>query len=659
MGGPLGGNLDFSDALRSWQQGDAAAAARAARRLIALGPAAAEPHMLLALAGAPAAPERELARFRRATAIAPRDGGVWRDFGVFCRDLGDAPGSFSAFVKAYDLGVRDPMVLNSIARHLIVTHSMLTAAGGEQRTALHFLSELFSAHPELRQAHRHEQVEAMTFSPHVPGDGVTAADVAEAFANPGGRTRALVRYVLEFIKVSDAGTALVRLGAGVPQPDLMARLAGDAALLALLRSAPVEDWELEQGLTSLRRDLLKAVGDPAALRLSVALAIQCHLNEFIFAETPEDRRQVEALVERVRAELRSGGSPLPLTVAAIATYRRLGEALPEIEPGLEPAGLGDIARLHFTEPREEAQLAAAMPNLTPIGDEVSAAVRAQYERHPFPVWISARIGGRRPLAELIADNLPALPLPPGLPDPCSLLIAGCGTGLHAIELATHIHTSRALAIDLSLRSLAYAQRKARALGVDEIAFAQADLLELSGFGERFDVISSIGTLHHTRNMREAWRVLRGLLKPRGLMHIGLYSRIGRDRIEETRRLIRNEGLESTDEAIRAFRRQISAKRPDLFRMLTGTAPFYTTSELRDLVFHVQESQHDLLEIGGILDELDLEMLGLHVHPEIRARYRDAFPEDPAMISVANWHRFEIDNPGTFTNMYQFWVRSRR
>jgi SAM-dependent methyltransferase len=216
-----------------------------------------------------------------------------------------------------------------------------------------------------------------------------------------------------------------------------------------------------------------------------------------------------------------------------------------------------------------------------------------------------------------------------------------------------------LAIDLSLRSLAYGQRKARALGLEEIAFAQADLMELAAFPERFDVVSSIGTLHHTRDMRAAWRVLRGLLKPRGLMHIGLYSRIGRDRIEETRRLIREKGLASTDAAIRGFRRQIGAERPDLFRMLAGTGPFYSTSELRDLVFHVQESQHDLLEIGGILDELDLEMLGLHVHPEVRARYRAAFPDDPAMTSVANWHRFEVENPATFTNMYQFWVRARR
>lgn len=653
--------MDFADALRCWQQGDAAGAARITRGLIALGPATAQAHMLLALAGASAAPARELARFRRATATDPADGAVWRNLGVFCRDLGDEAGALTAFVKAYDRGVRDSLVLHSIARHLVANCSMLTAAGGQPRTALHFFSELFRTHPDLRPVHRHEQVEAMTFSPFVSGDGVTATDIAEAFANPGGRARALVLYARDFVRASEAGAALAHLQNGALLPALAPRLANDTALLALLRSTPVEDWELEQGLTALRRALLKEGGDPALLRLSVALAVQCHLNEFIFEETPEDRHLVEELIERVRADLRSGGGPAPLVVAAIATYRRLGEVLPELESWLNTADpeLGEIARLHFTEPREEARLAAAMPSLTPIVDGTSAAVRAQYERHPYPAWTTARLGHKRPIADLIADNLPALPLPPGLPDPCSLLIAGCGTGVHAIELASHINTSRALAIDLSLRSLAYGQRKARALGMSEIAFAQADLMELSGYGERFDVISSIGTLHHTRNMREAWRVLRGLLKPRGLMHIGLYSRIGRVGIEDTRRLIQTQGLESTDEAMRAFRRRIMTERPDLFGMLRTDQSFYSMSQLRDLVFHVQETQHELPEIGGILEELDLDMLGLHVHPEVRARYCDAFPDDPAMTSIANWHRYEIDNPTTFIGMYQFWVRSRR
>ena len=93
--------MDFDDALRSWQQGDAAGTARITRGLIALGPSTGQAHMLLALAGASSAPARELARFRRATATDPLDGAIWRNLGVFCRDLGDQSGAFAAFMSTF------------------------------------------------------------------------------------------------------------------------------------------------------------------------------------------------------------------------------------------------------------------------------------------------------------------------------------------------------------------------------------------------------------------------------------------------------------------------------------------------------------------------------------------------------------------------------
>ena len=46
-----------------------------------------------------------------------------------------------------------------------------------------------------------------------------------------------------------------------------------------------------------------------------------------------------------------------------------------------------------------------------------------------------------------------------------MLIAGCGTGQHAIETAQRFPAARVLAIDLSLTSLAYALRKTREIGV--------------------------------------------------------------------------------------------------------------------------------------------------------------------------------------------------
>ena len=59
----------------------------------------------------------------------------------------------------------------------------------------------------------------------------------------------------------------------------------------------------------------------------------------------------------------------------------------------------------------------------------------------------------------------------------TILIAGCGTGRHSIETATRFKSSKDLAIDLSLASLAYAQRKTEEFRIENIKYMQADILD--------------------------------------------------------------------------------------------------------------------------------------------------------------------------------------
>ena len=63
-----------------------------------------------------------------------------------------------------------------------------------------------------------------------------------------------------------------------------------------------------------------------------------------------------------------------------------------------------------------------------------------------------------------------------------VLIAGCGTGQHAIETGRRFAGASVLAVDLSLTSLSYAFRKTRELGLQNIAYAQADILKLGAIG---------------------------------------------------------------------------------------------------------------------------------------------------------------------------------
>ena len=77
-----------------------------------------------------------------------------------------------------------------------------------------------------------------------------------------------------------------------------------------------------------------------------------------------------------------------------------------------------------------------------------------------------------------------------------ILIAGCGTGRHSIGVAQQFERSKVLAIDLSAASLGYAKARTGALGVTNIDYAQADILQLGATGRTFDMIQSAGVLHH-------------------------------------------------------------------------------------------------------------------------------------------------------------------
>ena len=85
--------------------------------------------------------------------------------------------------------------------------------------------------------------------------------------------------------------------------------------------------------------------------------------------------------------------------------------------------------------------------------------------------------------------------------------------------------------------------------------------------------------------------------------------------------------------------------------------FYSTSTVRDLLFHVQEHCFTIPQISKILKDLHLEFLGFYFNnKDIKKKYKKVFPKDKSCNSLNNWHQFEINNPNIFTEMYQFWVK---
>jgi len=99
-----------------------------------------------------------------------------------------------------------------------------------------------------------------------------------------------------------------------------------------------------------------------------------------------------------------------------------------------------------------------------------------------------------------------------------VLDAGCGMGRFAevcIEAGAEVH-----AIDLSTA----VEAAARNLGHrPNASFYQADILQLPFKDGSFDIIYSIGVLHHTPSTKQAFLALTRLLRPGGRIAIWVYS----------------------------------------------------------------------------------------------------------------------------------------
>lgn len=448
--------------------------------------------------------------------------------------------------------------------------------------------------------------------------------------------------------------------------DAAAKLAAIPLLRRLMALSTLKDLAVETVLTAFRRSMLDGAMDdrdplPGALPFAAALAHHCFLNEYVFAETDAERELVERLENRIAHGAEQNGRPSPHDIAVLAAYRPLHgyRWAAALQDGTWPDDVSEVVTRQVTEPLTEQALRLDMPQMTPVADAVSQSVQAQYEENPYPRWTKFPAQQKpKSIGSLLRDA----PLrfeakdyrSPERPD---ILIAGCGTGYQPLLAAYRYANARILAVDLSLASLAYARRKTREAGVDTIDFAQADILGLGEMDREFDLIECVGVLHHLAEPLAGWEILAGLLRPGGVMKVGLYSEAARRDVVAARALIAECGFEATPDGIRRCRAEIQKRARSGDAEMTSIAErnsFFTASECRDLLFHVQEHRFTLPQIEEALTQLDMKFLGFEMGPATISDFRRAHPGQ--LASLAHWHRYEQTHPDTFRGMYQFWAQ---
>jgi hypothetical protein len=141
------------------------------------------------------------------------------------------------------------------------------------------------------------------------------------------------------------------------------------------------------------------------------------------------------------------------------------------------------------------------------------------------------------------------------------------------------------------------------------------------------------------------------------MFLGFYSELARRHLVRAREIIAARGYSGTPDDIRRFRQYFAVHSSEVERQSLSQFPdFFSTSDCRDLLFHVQEHRLTLSQIESFLADFRLHFIGFELDRSVLHQYRARFAEDPTGTDLRSWASFEADNPDTFVGMYQFWIQ---
>ncbi len=432
-------------------------------------------------------------------------------------------------------------------------------------------------------------------------------------------------------------------------------------LRELMSVCPLPDLELEELFKQLRASILENIsslkeGSPELLRFQSALALQCFTNEYVYSQSKNEEKAINVLEKKIKELLSNNEQPSPQMILILASYKALYK-YDWCQSLIVTNQIQEVFTRQVEEPNQEEKLKLNLPILEEISNKVSSKVRQQYEESPYPRWVNLGLNLEpAPISKVVDDiKLKLHDNKITKAKNSNILIAGCGTGQHSITTAARFKSSKVLAIDLSLSSLAYAKRKTEELAIENIEYMQADILDLAQLNKQFDIIESVGVLHHMDNPMKGWKVLTDCLKPGGLMLIGLYSELARQHIVKIREEISQKGIGSIDSEMRSFRETIIRSDIDHHKLTVKYSDFYSLNTLKDFLFHVQEHRFTIPLIKDHLNKLELKFCGIE-SSRIVSHFKQTNKNKEDLYDLDKWQAYEEANPRVFAEMYQFWCQ---
>ena len=454
-------------------------------------------------------------------------------------------------------------------------------------------------------------------------------------------------------------------------------LLSDELLLNTLQHTTVSDIELERTLVKIRHVCLNIAMNgiaPGGLvdgdyAFPVSLACQCHHVEYCYVVDDREEGLLKNLEYEIQTDMLGPGLQECLSVLRVivyAMYKPLNQlaCFDQISKHWHALNLGALNLLlkrQVEDACREQQLRASIHTLTPVRLELSRAIESEYDASPYPRWLSTGTYAPGSCREIFRQRYPGFEDQGADPRPLQVLVAGCGTGRHAIVAASRFSGAQVLAVDLSMASLCYAQRVADELGVTNISFQQADIMELPATGLKFHVIEAGGVLHNMESPLETIGIFADILENHGLLYISTYRKAARIPVLDARAVVRENGISKAPDGIRQARQLVSrlAETNPGFRKMTKWRDFFTLNEARFLLFDVHEHTFEVDELYDMFEEKGLRVLGFDLETQQDMQiYRRLNPGDQSVSDRDKVRAFEIENPSSFSGQYRCWCQKK-
>jgi len=441
-------------------------------------------------------------------------------------------------------------------------------------------------------------------------------------------------------------------------------------VLYFLERIAIRDTGVEIFFIKIRQIILeevildpKKINDKYFISFVKSISKNCFNNEYSWMESLEETHEIKKLTKIVESRFLEEGKAFSIEILILSSYQQLFnyQELRNYILGNKNSDLKAITKEQILDFIEEEEIEKDIKKITSISNTISLKVSHQYESHPYPRWNFESI--KYPKNYNYFDYIKASCNKKLLNDKKikKLLVAGCGTGRHPINIALLDSKIEIHAIDLSIKSLAYAARKANEMGIRNIKWMHGDINEFKNINEKYDVIESVGVLHHMEKPKIGFEILSKKLTTDGLMKIGLYSRSFRKLLTPVKNFLHLKKIKKDKQSIRLARQllisEISNLNNDIFN-ITKMSDFYSISGFIDLLLHEQELDFEISDIKEFYRD-KFKFLGFDINNKNKLLLNKLTKERLSktnLTKIEDFVKIEDENQTFFSNMYQFWLQ---